>query len=108
MESRLTAAELLKLEFSLQLNPNSYKENKSLLRTVVTGQSVSVQEPETWKTSILAPLFRLSEFRGDIQQTRLSQKVVWIHLAQNRDHWWAIVYKVMNLGFHKIQNFLNY
>jgi hypothetical protein len=39
MESRLTVAELLKLTFSLQPNPNSYKENNSLLRTVVTGQS---------------------------------------------------------------------
>jgi hypothetical protein len=29
MESRITAAELLKLEFSLQPNPNSYKENNS-------------------------------------------------------------------------------
>jgi hypothetical protein len=32
--------------------------------------------------------------------------VVWIHLAQNRDQWWAIVYK--HWTFDKIQNFLNY
>jgi hypothetical protein len=80
------AAELLKLVFSLQPNPNSYKEDNS-----AQDRCHSVQEPETWKTS-----FRLSEFRGDIQQTRWSQKVVWIHLAQNKDQWWAIVYKVMN------------
>jgi hypothetical protein len=39
MESRLTAAELLKLMFSLHPNPKSYKEYNFLLRTVVTGQS---------------------------------------------------------------------
>jgi hypothetical protein len=39
MESRLTAAELLKVVFSLQPNPNSYKQNNSLLRTVAIGQS---------------------------------------------------------------------
>jgi hypothetical protein len=31
--------ELLKLVFSLHLNPNSYKENNSLLRTAVIDQS---------------------------------------------------------------------
>jgi hypothetical protein len=43
MESRLTAAELLKVVFSLQPMRNSYKENNSLLRTVVTGQSQSAR-----------------------------------------------------------------
>jgi apolipoprotein N-acyltransferase len=36
------SSELLKV-FSLQPNPNSYKENNS-------AQDHSVQEPETWKT----------------------------------------------------------
>ena len=26
----------------------------------------------------------------------------WIHLAQDRDRWWALVNVVMNLRFHKI------
>jgi hypothetical protein len=71
---------------SLQPNPNSYKESNS-----AQDRCHSVQEPETWKTS-----FWLSDFRGDVQQTRFSQ-VVWIHLAQKRDQRWAIVYKVMNI-----------
>jgi hypothetical protein len=25
--------------------------------------------------------------------------VEWIHMAQDRDHWWAVVNAVMNLGF---------
>jgi hypothetical protein len=39
-EKQANRAELLKVMFSLQPNPNSYMEKDSLLRTVVTGQSV--------------------------------------------------------------------
>jgi hypothetical protein len=33
--------------------------------------------------------------------------VDWIYLAQDRDQWWALLNRVMNLGFHKSQGFLN-
>jgi hypothetical protein len=29
-----------------------------------------------------------------------SVSVNWIHMAQDRDLWWAVVNTVMNLGFH--------
>jgi hypothetical protein len=60
------AAELLEVMVSLQPNPNSYKENNS-----AQDRCHSVQGPETLKTSFLVPLFQLSEFRGDIQQTKI-------------------------------------
>jgi hypothetical protein len=32
--------------------------------------------------------------------------VDWIHLAQYRDQWWALVNMVMNFHVHKMQKFL--
>jgi hypothetical protein len=29
--------------------------------------------------------------------------VAWIHLAEDRDQWWALVNMVMNIGFHKCE-----
>jgi hypothetical protein len=78
---------------SLEAGVFSADQPKVIQGKQLSAQDHCVQEPETWKISFMAPLFQPSEFRGDIQQTRLSQKVVWIHLAQNRDQWWAIVYK---------------
>jgi hypothetical protein len=48
-----TAAELLKVGFSLQSATNWYKENNS-----AQDCCHSVHEPEAWKTSFLAPLFQ--------------------------------------------------
>jgi hypothetical protein len=45
---------------------------------------------------------REGNIKMDLREIRFGD-VDWIHLAQNRDRWRALVNTVMNFGFHKMR-----
>jgi len=60
------------------------------------------REETTWKTRCRWK----DNIITDLREIGL-ESVDWIHLTQDRDHWWALVYMVMNLQVPcKVGNFL--
>jgi hypothetical protein len=69
MESRLTAAELLKVGFSLQPNPNSYKENNSGQDLVTVCNKQGLDSSRSEQGPVVGYCIQSNELLGFITYT---------------------------------------
>jgi hypothetical protein len=106
MESRLTAAELLKLVFSPRPTKNHIRKTYSLLRTVVTGQSQCARTRDLEDLISGPTILAFSEFRGDITTNKIISGGV---VSSSSEQGPVVGYHIQSnelLGFTKYRTFL--
>jgi hypothetical protein len=72
--------------------------------TIKYVYKILIGKPER-KKPLRRPSHRWEHIRMDLRDTGW-EIVDWIHLAQERDQWWALVNMVINPGSIKDENFL--